>query len=372
MPGLVVAHIDAERTFSGGEVQVLLLIEALARRGHGNVLLCPPGSALAGAAAERGVATGAVAMRSDLDLSALWRLVSSLRRLRPAVVHLHTGRAAWLGGWAASWVGLPAVVTRRMDRAVRRGPRTRLIYERWTQGTAAISAHVAAQLAAAGVPAPRIALIPDAVDPARVRALRGRAAVRTAVGATDADVVLFSAARLVHRKGLDVLLDALARLAGEGVRPLVWIAGEGPQRDALMAQASRRGLAAQVQWLGQRDDIGDLLAGCDAFVLTPRAEGLGVAALEAMAAGRAVVASAAGGLRDAVADEQTGLLVPAGDAVALAMALRRIVREPALRQRLGAAGPAQVAARFHPAAMADAYERLYAAAIAAHGARGIV
>jgi glycosyltransferase involved in cell wall biosynthesis len=367
MAPLFIAHIDAERAFSGGEVQALLLIEALAGRGHRNLLICPPRSALAAAAERRGIATRTVSMRSDLDPAALWNLVRELRALPPTpVVHAHTGRAAWLGSWAASRAGLPAVVTRRMDRPVRPGTRTRLIYQRWTQRTAAISPHVAAQLIAAGVPESRLSVIPDAVDPARVHSPRGRAAVRNTAEVADGDVVLLAAARLVHRKGLDLVLDALAQLATEGLHPRFWIAGDGPERAALEAQAQRAGLTAQVSWLGQRDDIGDLLAGCDAVVLASRAEGLGVAALEAMAAGRPLVASAVGGLAEAVVDEQTGLLVPPGDVTALAAALRRVVSQPALRQRLGGAGPAQVAAHFHPTAMADAYERLYAAAMAEH------
>ncbi len=365
MASLFVAHIDAERAFSGGEVQVLLLIEALAARGHRHLLICPPRSPLAAAAARRSIPTRTVSMRSDLDPAALWNLVRELRALPAgAVVHAHTGRAAWLGSWAAFRAGLPAVVTRRMDRPVRPGMRTRLIYQRWTQRTAAISAHVAAQLIAAGVPESRLVVIPDAVDLARVHSPLGRAAVRAAAEVADGDVVLLATARLVHRKGLDLVLDAVARLAAEGLRPRMWIAGDGPERGALEARCERAGVTAQVAWLGQRADVGDLLAGCDAVILASRAEGLGVAALEAMAAGRPVVASAVGGLAAAVVDEHTGLLVPADDVAALSAALRRIVLEPALRQRLGAAGPAHVAARFHPAAMAEAYERLYGAAIA--------
>ncbi|MGD9763002.1 MAG: glycosyltransferase family 4 protein [Candidatus Binatia bacterium] len=362
MAALSLVHVDAERGYSGGEVQVLLLIAELSRRGHRNVLICPPASAVGAAAAARGIAVRAISMRSDLDLLAVPRLVGALRAARPDAVHLHTGRAAWLGGLAAYWARVPAIVTRRMDRPVHRSARTRLIYGQWTQRTAAISAHVGEQLAAAGVARRRIAVIPDAIDTARVQTRRGRAALRAAEGAADADVVLLSAAALVARKGGDVLLDALAHLGRAGLRPRVWFAGEGPERAALIAHADRLGLGAQVRWLGQRDDMGDLLAAADAVVVPSRAEGLGVIALEAMAAGRPVIASAVGGLRDAIGGERTGLLVPPGDPAALATAVARIITDAELRGRLGAAGPAEVAQRFLPGPMADAYERLYAEA----------
>ncbi|MGH7788006.1 MAG: glycosyltransferase family 4 protein, partial [Candidatus Binatia bacterium] len=157
-----IAHIDAERGFSGGEVQVFLLIEGLARRGHDNLLLCPPDSRAAAQAAARGIATCPVPMRGALDAAAVWRLARALRAAPVDLVHLHTGRAAWLGSLAAWRAGVPALVTRRMDRAVRPGWRTRLIFERLTRRAVAISPAVAECLAAGGVPRARIAVIPSA------------------------------------------------------------------------------------------------------------------------------------------------------------------------------------------------------------------
>ena len=354
---LTIAHVDAERGFSGGEVQVFLLMEGLARRGHRNRLLCPPGSAAAAEAARRGIATTSVPMRGDLDLAAVWRLAGAMRGAD--VVHLHTGRAAWLGGLAARRAALPAIVTRRMDRPLRPGWRTRLIYERCSRRTAAIAPAIVAQLVAGGVPRERIVLIPSAVDPQRVQPRLAATAVRAGLGAKAEDAVLLSIAALVRRKGIDVLLEALAALARRGLRPRLWVAGDGPERAALAAQSERLGVAGQVDWLGRRDDVGDLLAAADVFVLPSRAEGLGVAALEAMAAGRPVVASAVGGLAESVIDGRTGLLVPPGDAVALGAALERLLHEPALRAALGAAGPTRVGEGFLAEQMVEAYERLY-------------
>jgi glycosyltransferase involved in cell wall biosynthesis len=356
---LRIAHVDAERDFSGGEVQVFLLIAGLAARGHENLLLCPPASRAAAEAMRRGVAVATVPMRGDLDLAAVWRLSRRLRAARVDLVHLHTGRAAWLGGLAARLAGLPAIVTRRMDRPVRPTWRARLIYQTWTRRAVAISPGVVECLAAGGVPRRRIVLIPSAVDVARLQPTRDRAAVRAREGAPADEPVLLAMSALVRRKGLDVLLDALADLARRGLRPALWIAGDGPEHGVLVAQAARLGLTARVRWLGHRDEVGDLLAACDVFVLPSRREGLGVAALEAMAAGRPVVASAVGGLGDAVVDGRTGLLVPPEDPGALARALERLLVDAALRDRLGAAGPRRVAEGFLPQQMVGAYEALY-------------
>src|SRR5262245_60061974 len=124
---LSIAHVDAEAGFSGGEVQVFLLMEGLRRRGHRNVLVAPPGSRSASEAGRRGIETRAVPMRGDLDLPAVLRLKHELARAEVDLVHLHTGRATWLGGLAARWAGLPAITTRRQDRPLARSRRTRLV-----------------------------------------------------------------------------------------------------------------------------------------------------------------------------------------------------------------------------------------------------
>jgi glycosyltransferase involved in cell wall biosynthesis len=356
---LRIIHVDAEREFSGGEVQVFLLIDGLTARGHQNLLLCRSQSAAAAEAARRGIALHALPMHGDLDLVAVRRMARWIKQADADLVHLHTGRAAWLGGAAAWLAGVPAIVTRRMDRPVQRGWRTRLIYERFTRHAVAISPQVAQCLSDGGVPAERISLIPSAVDLKRLRPTRPRAAVRAAEGTGADDAVVLAMAALVARKGLDVLLHAAAELATRGLRPQIWCAGEGPERAALCARAESLGVASQLHLLGQRSDVGDLLGACDVAVLPSRHEGLGVAALEAMAAGRPLVASAVGGLADAVADGVTGLLVPPEDPARLAAALESLLRDPALRAALGSAAAQRVAERFGAERLVDAYERLY-------------
>jgi glycosyltransferase involved in cell wall biosynthesis len=156
-----------------------------------------------------------------------------------------------------------------------------------------------------------------------------------------------------------VLLEALAQAPLRDTSLTLWIAGEGPERSALESRAAALGVAARVRFLGRREDKADLLAACDLLVLPSRREGLGVAALEAMACGRAVVASRVGGLADAVVHERTGLLVAPEDPDALAAALARLTRDAGLRARLGAAGPGRIAEGFSAAQMCDAYARLY-------------
>jgi glycosyltransferase involved in cell wall biosynthesis len=356
---LTVAHVTAERGFSGGEVQVFLLAEALRKRGHRNVLLCPAGSRSEQEARSRGLEALPIRARAEWSPRSFRSISRRLRQAAPDLVHLHTQRAAWLGGVVVWWLALPAVATRRMDRVMKRGWRNRFVYARAVGGSVAISQAVARHLSNCGVSERAIRVIPSAVDPDRLVPQLGREAVRRKLGVEAGAPCLFVAAALIERKGIDVLLEAVARLATEQLHPTLWIAGEGPRRGALERLMRVRGLEDQVHFLGPRDDVADLLAACDVFVLPSRLEGLGVSALEAMALGRPVVASRVGGLAEAVVHERTGLLVPPEDAAALCAGLARLLRDQALRQRLGAAGPARIDECHSVEAMADAYERLY-------------
>jgi glycosyltransferase involved in cell wall biosynthesis len=333
----------------------------LRRRGHHVVLICPPQSVCAIEAHRRGIEYRTVLMRNEIDPVAVVRLRREIAAASADIVHLHTGRANWLGGLAARWAGVAAISTRRMDRRVRPGLRTHLLYGRLLRRTAAVSPAVRDRLLQAGVPAERVEVIVDAVDPERLRAAHPRDEVRARLGAGAEHCVLIALAALVRRKGLDILLQAVGGLGAARLRVLVWIVGDGSERAVLEEQARRVGVAAQVSFLGRRADVADLLHAADIAVVPSRQEGMGVAALEAMAAGCAVVASNVGGLGYAVVHERTGLLVPPEDASALASALARLIRDPELRQRLAEQGPRRIAEGFLPQHMVEAYEKLYLA-----------
>ncbi len=354
-----VAHVDAETGFSGGEVQVFLLMEGLRERGHRCVLVAPPGSRGAARGRERGFEVVEVPMRNDFDLPAVLRIARALRASGVDLVHGHTGRATWLGALAARRAGIPAVSTRRMDREVKRNARNRWLYGSLLARVAAIAPAVERCLHAGGVPEDKVELVWSTVDPARLVARRTRAEVRGELRLSESTPLILAVGALHARKGFDLLLTAYARLRAETGAQLR-IAGEGPERDALERLAREHQLDPDALLLGARDDVPDLLAAADVFAMPSRREGLGIAALEAMGHGCALVASGVGGLGEAVVDGVTGLLVPPDDAGALADALERLLADADLRARLGSAGPARIDAHFRPERMVAAYEELYA------------
>ncbi len=340
-------------------MQLFLLLEGLRAGGWTNFLVAQPQGRVVAEAIDRGFDATPLRMRNHLDLVAALRLVHRFRSLRVDLVHLHSSRAAWLGGLAAAVAGRPALAAWRLDRPIQPGPRTGMLLGRLLDRNVAVSPAVAARLREGGAPADRTRVIWDAVDPSRIRAARDRDAVRAALGVASDDPVVLCIARLVKAKGVDVLIEAVARLAGLHPSLVLCIAGSGPERAALDGRSRRLGVGDRVRFLGERSDVGDLLAACDLFTHPSRSEGLGVAVLEAMCAGRAVVASAVGGLRDLIEDGRCGVLVPPGDSEALAAAIGELLADPARRERLASAACERVGERHSPGPMIQAYERLY-------------
>lgn len=181
-----------------------------------------------------------------------------------------------------------------------------------------------------------VRVIHNAVDPESPVAVSAAGVdVRATLGLGEGTRLLVAVGRLSPEKGIDVLLAAIARLHGEGGRDLhLALVGEGPQARALRAQASRLGMAARVTFVGHVSTPGDFLQAADIVVLPSRSEGIANVALEAMALGRPLVATAVGGTPEIVRDGASGLLVPADDAAALARAVERVLADPALAAHL--------------------------------------
>ena len=183
-------------------------------------------------------------------------------------------------------------------------------------------------------------------------ASRDRAAVRQELGVAPDAPVLLTVARSTPQKDHATLLEALPAVLARYGEAQLWLAGSGPLDTEIRAQAAALGLDGAVRFLGQRGDVPDLLGAADLFVLPSRFEGLPLAVLEAMAAGRAVVATAVGGTDEAVIDGVTGRLVPSGDPVALAYGIVATLA-PGCAARYGAAGRVRYAEAFTARRMAD-------------------
>jgi glycosyltransferase involved in cell wall biosynthesis len=210
------------------------------------------------------------------------------------------------------------------------------------------------ELLAAGLPAARLVSIPNGVDLAAWSREVTPARSPWAGGRT-----LMFVGRLVPQKRVDVLLDAFARVCAQAADARLLLAGGGPLRAALVAQAKALGIAERVAFLGQRDEVLSLHRAARGLVLPSEGEGLPNVVLEALAAGTPVIATDVTGTRELARDGVEALLVPPGDAGALAIAMLRLIDDPALGARLAAAGRTRVAEGFDLERVADRYAALF-------------
>jgi glycosyltransferase involved in cell wall biosynthesis len=220
-----------------------------------------------------------------------------------------------------------------------------------------------------GLPPEKIVTVPNGVETERFLNDARRDPVRANLGLAPGQMAVGCVGRLDEPvKGLSVLIEAMAQVRDRVPGAVCLVIGAGPARSRLEAMARRLEPGA-FRFLGERSDVPDLLPALDLYVQPSRLEGFGLAALEAMAAGKAVVASRAGGLPEVVAEAVTGDLVPPGDAGALAAAVTRLLQDAARRERYGRAGRERARERFPLRGMVRGWADLYRELMSGSAAR---
>ncbi|MGN6431116.1 MAG: glycosyltransferase family 4 protein [Gaiellaceae bacterium] len=299
------------------------------------------------------------------DLRSFAELYRLLRRQRPDVLHASSSKAGVIGRLAAVAARVPVRVFTVHGWAFSAHSGAASALYRWadriagraTTATICVSQRERADgLRARTCRADRTVVIPNGVE---VDAYP-QASLESAVPR------LIAVGRLAAPKDWSTLLSALTSLDSEAFTELA-IVGDGPERERVEDELARRSLEGRVRLLGERDDVPRLLAEADVFLLASRSEGLPLSVIEAMAAGLPIVASDVGGLKELVRDGETGVLVPPGDPVALAEALRPLLANRELRRRLGRAGRARAKALFDLSGFRRAHLELYRRELAAAG-----
>lgn len=289
------------------------------------------------------------------------RLLGALRRQRPDVVHTHGYPLGYvLPAWLAlrTRAGVHTVHT-LASRETRPGPSRELHRAGFRAGVVAVSVSDAVARSVRetyGIASP---VIRNGVDLARFATPTvSRMAWRRANGFAEGDLIVATVARLEEEKGPLDLLAAFAQVAATEPRARLAWAGAGRRHDDILTSAGRLGLADRVRLLGQREDVADLLHAADMFALASRYEGLGLALVEAAAAGLPAAATRVGGVSEVVRDGESGVLVPVGDPAALGYAIAALLADADRRARM-ACRAREVAREFALEPMVRAYEALY-------------
>ena len=367
-PPTVLVLANFAEVVGGGEESLLGLTAALDRRRL---------RVLGAVTAEGGVAARLRALDVPVSVVALppvrpwtlpgmglawWRLRRLLVRERVAVVHAHGSRGALYAGLAALRLGVPLVWHLRIDEP---DPRLDPLLVRLASAIVANSAATAARLGAGPVAAGKVTIVPNGVDLDRFAPRAPDPALREALGLDPALPLVGFFGRLEHGKGVDVLLEAAARVHTK-LPSAFLVVGEGPLGERLAARAAGDGLP--VRFAGRRDDVPELMRLCAVVVLPSRREAFGRVLIEAMATGVPVVATSVGGIPEVCVDGVTGLLVPPDDPEALAVAIALTLTDQAATAARVAAAAADVRARFDLAAHAAGVQAVYARMVGSGGA----
>ncbi len=343
----------------GGEVSFLTLLEALDRSRWAPVAVVPAEGMVAQRCRTRGIPIHVVPMPPlRCPGPRLVRSVVSLGRLirgaNAAVVHANGSRAMVYAGLAAKWVGRPVVWHVRV--ADSDGWLDRVLFR--LADRVIVNSHAVGRRFAWADPC-KVLCIHNGVDTVRFAPRPVSNDLRKRLGFAEGEPVVASVGRFVAYKGYGDLLDAAVLV--QKIKPDThWVlVGEGELRSELEARSRALNLGACVHFTGWLDDVRDVLALCDVFVLPSRGEHFGRVLIEAMAMGKPVVATDEGGVPEIVRHGETGLLVPSGLPAALARAILTILDDPAYAESLGAAGRERVEREFSLSRHVAQVERLY-------------
>jgi glycosyltransferase involved in cell wall biosynthesis len=358
-PGLRIALLLESDGPGGAERMLVHLAEAMVRRGHHVVPVGPENGCgwLADQLRHVGIDSKVYRLRRAVDPRCAVDLARLFTGMRVDVAHSHEFSMAVYGAAATRLARVPHIITmhggKYFDAKSRRRVALRWAF-RASHHVIAVSeatrADLEERLKLNGL---HISVIHNGVP----EQAGDRERIRVELGLGRSDPLILAVGNLYGVKGHDVLIHALSRLP-PGLDWHLAIAGRGPEEIRLRELAGRLALSQRIHLLGYRSDAADLMAAADIFAMPSRSEGLPLAVLEAMFARLPIVASAVGGIPDALGGAG-GLLVPPGDPDALAEALTRLLADADLRESLGESAAAMAAGRFSVEAMADAYERCY-------------
>jgi glycosyltransferase involved in cell wall biosynthesis len=290
------------------------------------------------------------------------QLWCELRRWRPDIVQTQLPTSDWIGRLVARAAGVPTVIS-----SVRGRNLDKPWWQRFLDRSTARFADRVVFNSAAGLPEairregirpeqavhiPNGVAIPAPVPPERV------AALRQSLGIGNTATVLGTVGRLSPPKGHDILLAALPSVLARHPDTILWLVGDGPLRNSLERQAKTLGIAEKVRFLGSRDDVPELLAAIDLVIQPSRFEGMPNAVMEAMAAGKPVVATDVDAVPTLITDGEDGWLTEPEHPVHLAETILQALESPH-RAAIGHAAQAKMQAHFPLERMVDAYEQLY-------------
>jgi glycosyltransferase involved in cell wall biosynthesis len=352
MKPLSILQIITQRRFSGAERVCLSLCADLQQRGHRVLLLCKPDGGLPDEARKLGLTVQTPAISGKLNLAAPFAIARIARQFGADVIHTHLSSASLWGGLAGRLAGVPTLGHVHALNT--------WFYYRFSTLAATCSGGVKQHVVAQGADPEKVRVVYNGIPANRLDDVLSSAEARQMLGLAPDQPVVACVAHLSPKKGQAFLLKAVALLRDCFPDLVCLLAGEGEMAEQLQQQAAELGIADCVRLLGFRRDVMSVMQAADVVVLPSIAkEGLGLVLVEAALLQKPTIGSNAPGIDEAVQDGVTGLLVPPGDATALADQLALLLGDVRLRTSMGAAGRERALQMFTQEAMVGQFEAIY-------------
>ncbi|NLC35358.1 MAG: glycosyltransferase family 4 protein [Alcaligenaceae bacterium] len=331
---LRILHSESAVGWAGQEQYIFRMVGAMRDRGHHMEVVCQPHAMMVERLRDAGFTVHTLPMRGTMNyLRGVGKIKKILRAGNFDVLNTHSRRDTLLAGMAGRLAGTPLIVR---TRHLAKPPGSLLSYNKVPHRITTASNFVRQQLIDRGVPEGHVATVYPAVEfPPQT----GQSTLRAELKLAPNDIVVGCVSALRHKKGHRELIQAMAPLiAGRPNLHLVVVGDGSPVFEELQAQAQEAGLTRRVHLLGRRDDVPNLMEGFDIFAMATRQEASGTVFVEAGAMGVPVIGTNIDGVPEMMQDGVNGMLVPLDDIPALTQAIRRLVEDPELRQRMGQAG----------------------------------
>ncbi|MBM3847237.1 MAG: glycosyltransferase family 4 protein [Verrucomicrobia bacterium] len=355
-----ITHLESSLGWGGQERRILAELTGFQRRGSFVSLWAPPDSRLAVHAAQAGIPVSPLLCGTGRMPSTIWRLSRWLRKHRIQILNPHSSRDSWIGCLAGTLAGTPLVVRSRHFEVPISSPLiSRLAYKDLVHHLITTSPAITNQLRSVfSLPESFVSTIPTGIDLARFDNAGPR--VQFDIPPSQEERFLVGMIGIFRRaKGHSILLEAVRQLRLQGIRCECVFVGSGPMEDFVRRDAESKDLLQRVHFLGEREDIPEVMRSLDVLAMPSLHEGIPQVGLQALACGTPLVGSDLGGIRVIIGQNERGWLAPAGDPVGLASALRDALSHRDESRRRSALGRSYVEAEHGHERMLDRLEELY-------------
>jgi len=356
-----ILFINSIKSFAGGEIWMISLAKELVKKGYRVTLVCPPDAEILEHVKGTGIEIHKIKMSGDFNPITIFQLKTIFKKSNINIVFANVGKDIRLAGLAAKFArSISVIALHQVDRPIKNNLRYRFTYNFLADMIVVNSLATKNTMinSAPWLRDERLKVVYHGINP-EIYSRSNTIDFRESLELTNEDFIIGFVGRLNVQKGIKYMLDGFRLITDKQDKVHLLIAGTGDLENAIRDFASKFSLENKIHLLGFRKDIPNLMRTFDVFLLPSLWEGFGIVLIEAMAAGKACVATNTSSIPEIVADGKSGMLVPPESADSIAGALMELISDPLKREEYGTEGQKIVQGKFTIERMINDYEKLF-------------